>query len=197
MRSALARSVLAFAFAVSALPQPAGAQSARALSSLSAGERVRYTVNLPEPHRYVGIVAATGGDALFLRTEFDSTALPLPFERIVRLEVSVATVRHVKRDAIIGALAGVAGGIVLAAARPSSSEPRPCPATVLGECLAPQPRRNYAADGAIGGSAGLLLGAAAGRFDRSDRWLVVSLPSMPAHSSNPVRTSSIMVRMPF
>jgi hypothetical protein len=192
------RAAVSLAFlALVGLVAPGGAQSTRALSDLTAGARVRYTVNNRERDRYVGIFATTVRDSLFLRAELDTTALPLALDHLALLEVSTGKDTHFRRDALYGAVGGAAAGVIVVAARLASNKRHDCPATVLGDCFAPEPARNYPRGAVEGGLTGVLLGLGVACIDRTDHWLKVSLPTRGIGSLEGFLGPSVGMRMTF
>lgn len=183
--------------ALAALSTPAGAQSTRTFSSLSAGDRVRYTLNVPERDRYVGIFATAANDSLYLRAESDTTAIPLALQHLAQLEVSVGKDTHVRRDALYGAVGGAAGWMIVVAARPQSSALRQCPATIQGQCYAAGPKRDYPRAAAEGGLIGVILGLGLACIDRTDHWLTLSLPTHAVGAIEGFAGTAVGVRMSF
>ncbi len=183
-----------FILALAAFVTSAHAQSIRAFSSLSAGDRVRYTLNVPERDRYVGVFATAANDSLYLRADFDTTAIPLSLQHVARLEVSVGKDTHFRRDALYGAVVGAASWMIVVAAKPQSSALRQCPATVLGNCFEAAPTRDYPRAAVEGGLTGVILGLGLACIDRTDHWLIVSLPS---HAVGSIAGSAVGVRMSF
>lgn len=128
----------------------------------STGKRVRVTLAGYEASQVAGAYQYTAGDsAIAIRS--GGVVTPIPMRRIKAIEESLGRRHHPTLGAVVGALAGVGVGAVLAANERHSQK--------NGFASELDSSGIYYFGGLLGGG---LLGAGIGYFVTSDEWSIVS-----------------------
>ena len=156
--------------AATALPPAIGAQP-YSRAGIDVGKRVRVTTpGVPGRDRYAGRVVAIGADSLTLYRDGAPAPTAIPFTSITKVEVSRGRHPNGWRGAGLGLVGGAAVGTVVGLITHKKGR---------GECYflagcTPDYRPEEGIDpggGAVlGATGGLIVGAIAGRFIRTEKW---------------------------
>ncbi|HWE42872.1 MAG TPA: hypothetical protein VG432_10220 [Gemmatimonadaceae bacterium] len=161
-----------FALPVAAVVFPVvlGAQP-MSRAGIDVGKRVRVTTpGVPGRDRYAGRVVAVGSDSLTLHRDGAPGPRAIPFTSITKVEVSRGRRPNGWRGAGLGLVGGAAAGTVVGLITYKKQR---------GDCyfLAPctpdyRPREGVSPGGGavLGATGGLIVGAIAGRFIRTEKW---------------------------
>jgi hypothetical protein len=164
------RLAIATAFVLIVLPATAKGQSVRIDAlSLQAGARARILGPTTDSQYTLIKVASATPDSLHYRLDHVFETKSLAWQQISKMDASVGSHRHVRRDAGIGFLMGLLGGAAIGdlSVKGGNSEANGLKAlaTVAGGLTL----------GAFGGVAGAVLGFA----QRTENWVPVTLPRTP------------------
>ncbi len=164
------RLALAVAFVLIVLPATAKGQSVRIDAlSLQAGARARILGPTTDSQYTLIKVASATPDSLHYRLDHVFETRAVAWQQISKMDASVGSHRHVRRDAGIGFLVGLLGGAALGdlSVKGGNREANGLKAlaTVAGGLTL----------GAFGGVGGAVLGFA----KRTENWVPVTLPRTP------------------
>ena len=134
---------------------------------LDSGSKVRILSPVVGDQFQIGTLISTRADTVLFRPAGNLTPFTVTTSHIVKLDVARGSHQQKAKGALIGLLAGAAGGALFGIA----AYPNPC----TDFCFLNR-GETAAIMGGLGGVAGALIGALVGGFVLADTWVPVAVP---------------------